>query len=117
VQCSQLHKRLPTFHQRYTLIIIRTYPFHISHVPSVKAHQKKGAGLDDVTLVLSGNVLALERSLHVLLARHVHGGRKGLVGLPLAGSTGCGLLQHLVDLLEGEALGLRNEEVGESDCG
>jgi hypothetical protein len=34
---------------------------------------------------------------------------------PLVGGAGCGLLQHLVDLLEGETLCLRDEEVGEGE--
>ena len=38
------------------------------------------------------------------------------MGLPFAGGTGSGLLQHLVDLLEGKTLGLGDEEVGEEDC-
>jgi hypothetical protein len=56
----------------------------------------------------------LKRDLNVLLAEvHVLG--EGGVGLPLARRTGSSLLQHLVDLLEGEALGLRNKEVGEEE--
>jgi hypothetical protein len=50
----------------------------------------------------------------VLLAK-VHLGSKGGVGLPLARGAGSGLLQHLVDLLEGKTLGLGDEEVGEDD--
>ena len=41
-----------------------------------------------------------------------HVGREGGMGLPLGGGPGRGLLHHLVDLLEGEPLGLRDEEVG-----
>ena len=37
--------------------------------------------------------------------------RERLVRHPLRGRAGCGLLHHLVDLLEREALGLRDEEV------
>ena len=62
-----------------------------------------------------GSQNILERNLDVLLGQ-VHLGSKSAVGLPLAGCTGGGLLQHLVDLLEGEALGLGDEEVGEEDC-
>lgn len=40
------------------------------------------------------------------------GGSKGGGGLPLGRGTGSGLLHHLVDLLERQALGLGNEEVG-----
>jgi len=63
--------------------------------------------------VLSSNVL--KRNLDVLLAQ-VHLRSEGAVGLPLARGAGSSLLKHLVDLLEGEALGLGNEEVGEEDC-
>jgi hypothetical protein len=45
------------------------------------------------------------------LLREVHIARKGGVRLPLARGAGSGLLQHLVDLLKSEALGLRDEEV------
>jgi hypothetical protein len=45
------------------------------------------------------------------LLREVHIARKGGVRLPLAGGAGSGLLQHLVDLLKSEALGLRDKEV------
>jgi hypothetical protein len=56
----------------------------------------------------------LKRNLNVLLAEvHVRSESGG--GLPLARSAGCSLLQHLVDLLEGKTLGLRNEEVGEEE--
>lgn len=37
---------------------------------------------------------------------------KSLMGLPLGGSAGSSLLHHLVDLLQGQALGLGNQEVG-----
>lgn len=37
------------------------------------------------------------------------------MGNPFVGGAGGGLLEHLVDLLEGETLGLRNEEVGEGE--
>lgn len=39
-------------------------------------------------------------------------GGEGLGGNPLSRGTGSGLLHHLVNLLEGETLGLRDEEVG-----
>lgn len=39
------------------------------------------------------------------------------MGDPLVGGAGGGLLEHLVDLLEGEALGLGDEEVGEGEGG
>ena len=50
--------------------------------------------------------------LDVLLSK-MHIGGEGAVGLPLARVAGSALLQHLVDLLEGEALGLGDEEEGE----
>lgn len=37
---------------------------------------------------------------------------EGGAGLPLGGGTGGGLLQHPVDLLKGQTLGLRDKEVG-----
>ena len=46
------------------------------------------------------------------LAGETHLGSKGGVRNPLAGSAGVGLLEHAVDLLEREALGLRDEDVG-----
>jgi hypothetical protein len=51
-------------------------------------------------------------NLDVLLGE-VHVGCEGAVGLPLARVAGSALLQHLVDLLEGEALGLGDEKEGE----
>jgi len=91
------------------------HPHHCIHIPhfTYSCHQvvAKAKSLDG-SLVLSGNVL--ERNLNVLLVEvHVRG--KGAVGLPLARSTGCGLLQHLVDLLKGKTLGLRNKEVCEEE--
>jgi hypothetical protein len=43
---------------------------------------------------------------------HAHLGGVGAVRLPLGRGAGSGLLHHLVDLLEGETLGLRDEEPG-----
>lgn len=68
----------------------------------------------DSAVVLGGGGNVLERNLDVLLAE-VHLGGEGGVGLPLARGAGSGLLQHLVDLLEGKTLGLGDEEVGEDD--
>lgn len=56
-----------------------------------------------------GGVLELNRDLDVLIGK-VHLGGEGAVRLPPTRGTGGGLLQHLVDLLEGEALGLRDED-------
>lgn len=64
-------------------------------------------------LVLGSDIL--DGDLDVLLGE-VHLAGEGAVGLPLAGSAGSALLQHLVNLLEGEALGLGNEEESEQDC-
>ena len=60
-------------------------------------------------------VLRCNGDLNVLLIK-VHLSGESAVGLPLAGCAGSSLLKHLVNLLEGKALGLRNEEVGEKDC-
>lgn len=50
--------------------------------------------------------------LHVELAAvgMADGGGEGLVGDPLGGGTGSGLLHHAVNLLEGQTLGLRDKE-------
>lgn len=50
--------------------------------------------------------------LHVELAAvgTADGGGEGLVGDPLGGGTGSGLLHHAVNLLEGQTLGLRDKE-------
>lgn len=50
-----------------------------------------------------------------MLLGEVHIGGEGGGWLPLGGGAGGGLLQHLVDLLKGKTLGLRNEEEGEED--
>ena len=58
--------------------------------------------------------------LHVLnnhgiqdtLVRETHLGCESRVWHPLRGLAWCSLFQHAVDLLEGEALGFRHEEVG-----
>lgn len=50
-----------------------------------------------------------------MLLPQVHLRREGGVRLPLAAGTRSGLLKHLVDLLKGKTLGLRNEEVGEKE--
>lgn len=47
-----------------------------------------------------------------LLIRKTQLIRKGSLGLPARRGAGGGLLHHLVDLLQGETLGLRDEEVG-----
>ena len=72
----------------------------------------------DTLLSLDGLVLGsdvLDGDLDMLLCE-VHLAGEGAVGLPLAGSAGSALLQHLVDLLEGEALGLGDKEECEEDC-
>lgn len=46
------------------------------------------------------------------LLGEAHLGGEGGLGLPLGGSARSGLLHHLVDLLQGETLGLGNQEVG-----
>jgi hypothetical protein len=59
-------------------------------------------------------VLGRDWDLNALLDQ-VHLARKRAVGLPLARSAGSALLEHLVDLLESETLGLGDEEVGEEE--
>jgi len=57
--------------------------------------------LDHSLGILGSDVLGLgARKVDVFLSK-VHLSSEGGVGLPLAGGTGCGLLQHLVDLFEG----------------
>ena len=46
------------------------------------------------------------------LVGETHLGREGGRGLPLGGGAGRRLLQHAVDLLEREALGLGDQDVG-----
>lgn len=50
-----------------------------------------------------------------MLLSQVHLASESGVGLPLAGGAGSALLKHLVDLLESETLGLRDEEEGEDE--
>jgi hypothetical protein len=103
----------------YQLSTLHTHHAHIS-IPHFtysnrpRSNPSKLISLNDGSL-LGTDSLGLVVHLHVLLASHVHGRRKGLVRLPLAGCAGSSLLQHLVDLLEGEALGLGDEEVGKED--
>jgi len=66
--------------------------------------------LDHSLGILGSDVLCLgARKVDVLLSK-VQLTSEGGVRLPLAGGTGCGLLQHLVYLLERETLGFRNLE-------
>jgi hypothetical protein len=62
--------------------------------------------------VLGNDVL--DGDLDVLLGE-MHLTSEGAVRLPLARVAGSGLLQHLVDLLEGETLSFRDEKEGEED--
>lgn len=48
---------------------------------------------------------------HSTLLGETHLDSEGAVGLPLGRGTGSGLLHHLVDLLQGETLGLGDQEV------
>lgn len=50
-----------------------------------------------------------------MLLSKVHGLGESLMRLPLGGGTRSSLLQHLVDLLKGKTLGLRDEEVCEQE--
>jgi hypothetical protein len=50
-----------------------------------------------------------------VLLGEMHLASEGAVRLPLARGAGSGLLQHLVDLLKGEALGLWDKEKGKED--
>jgi hypothetical protein len=83
-------------------------PHKLSHILCV--HITKAIRLDSRGLGTD----VLDGDLDVLLSE-VHLTSESAVRLPLAGGAGSGLLQHLVDLLEGEALGLRDEEEGEED--
>lgn len=58
-----------------------------------------------------GRAHTTDRDLDVLLGE-VHVGREGRVRNPLRGRARRRLLHHAVHLLEGQALGLGNEEVG-----
>jgi len=67
--------------------------------------------------LLAGNLDVLGGSLadDDALVGKVHLGGVGGVWLPLVGGARGGLLEHLVDLLEGETLGLWDEEVGKGE--
>ena len=51
------------------------------------------------------------------LLSKAHIGRKGGMGHPFGGGSGGALLEHAVDLLEGEALGFWDEEEGVDEAG
>lgn len=57
----------------------------------------------------------LSRSVSSMLGSHAHLGCEGRVRNPSTGLAWVDLLQHAVDLLEGETLGLWHEEEGEED--
>ena len=50
-----------------------------------------------------------------MLLAQVHLSSESAVRLPLARGARSRLFEHLIDLLEGETLGLRNEEIGEQE--
>jgi hypothetical protein len=52
---------------------------------------------------------------HLVITRKTHFASESAVWFPACAGSGCGLLQHLVDLFEGESLGLWDEEVGEGE--
>lgn len=56
--------------------------------------------------------LGCDANLLVVVNRETHLVSKGGVGLPSRGGAGSGLLHHLIDLLQRQALGLGNKEVG-----
>lgn len=60
--------------------------------------------------------MADNRGNDSLVSSETHLASEGGVGLPLGRSARGGLLHHLVDLLEGETLGLGDEEVGVDEC-
>lgn len=67
-----------------------------------------------VTLHLDFHLVDLgcDANLLVVVNRETHLVGEGGVGLPSRGGAGIGLLHHLIDLLQGQALGLGNKEVG-----
>ena len=66
---------------------------------------------------LEGGAPALDiLKLSVQLAILHGAGGEGGVGPPLGGSAESGLLHHLINLLEGKTLGLRNKEEGVDKC-
>jgi len=76
-------------------------------VPRRRKRVMKGSRLD----TLIGIALVLDVAGGLLLG-HAHLGGIRRVRHPLGAGAGVGLLEHLVDLLEGETLGLGHEEVG-----
>jgi hypothetical protein len=78
----------------------------VTHHSSSTLYESRAGRSESASTTL--DVLELGVQLAIL-----HNGRGvGGSGLPLGRSARGGLLHHLVDLLEGEALGLRDEEVG-----
>ncbi len=67
-------------------------------------------------LLLWQNLHGLSSAMTSLVSK-THLGSVGGGWLPLVGGSWSGLLQHLVDLLERQTLGLWNEEVGEDEGG
>ncbi len=72
------------------------------------------SNLDGAGLGLGSDSLSANRDLEVLLAK-VHLCREGGGGLPHARGSGRALLEHLVDLLECETLGLGDQEESEDE--
>lgn len=86
---------------------------HVSKTPTNGANngpaRQAGANISNYHL----NFLVSDRSTgRSLLVCETHLVREGGVRGPLGRSARGGLLHHLVDLLQGQALGLRDEEVG-----
>ena len=98
---SQKYPSSPSQKNRYPK---NAYPSHPKTNPGAKR-----PSLSDRRRLL--HILHILR-VHVVLAREAHLGREGAVRDPLAGGAGVGLLEHAVDLLEREALGLGDEDVG-----
>ena len=65
-----------------------------------------------VTLVVLYDLIGMLDVLDIGLLGHTHLVGKGGVRYPAGGLARCGLLEHAVDLLEGKALRLGDEEVG-----
>lgn len=85
------------------------FPAMFSSVSKKRKPRRTDAHLVDAALAL--DVLdKLDVELATLGAGSV--GSEGPAGLPLGRGAGSGLLQHLVDLLKSETLGLGDEEVG-----
>lgn len=92
-------------------------PSEQATVSSSQVVVKSETDLDGRGILSSGDstLLVVANGGFNLGLSQTHLVRKGVMRLPLGTSHGGRLLKHLVDLLQTQTLGLRNDEVGEQD--